>query len=135
MLGGIGSADEVSDLSNSPISLSLSGIPNTMATVLLAEQYQGRRATVYLGYLDLETGLLVDDPVILYRGLIDTADLQQDRSFTISLSVGSRFAAWDTPLVRRYNNSGQQSRHPGDKGLEFIEQAANKSVFWGIPSQ
>jgi len=129
--GGIGTATEVSDLSNSPISLTLSNIPNAMAAILLNEQYQGRLATVYLGYLDITTRQLVADPTILYRGLIDTADIQQDQNFTITLSVNSRFAAWDKPLIRRYNNSDQQARYPGDRGLEFVEQSASKSVVWG----
>jgi hypothetical protein len=129
--GGISSADEVSDLSRTPVSLTLSNIPPAMAAVVLGQHYQGRTATVYLGYLDLTTRLLVDDPTIFYRGLIDTADIQQDASFTITLSVESRFAAWDNPLVRRYNNSDQQSLFPGDTGLQFIEQAADKQIVWG----
>ena len=45
--------------------------------------------------------------------------------------MGSRFAAWDKPQPRRYNNSSQQSRYPGDLGLQFIEQATYKTVIWG----
>jgi hypothetical protein len=131
--GGISSADEVSDLSNSPMNLTLSGIPSEVATILLAEQYQGRRATVFLGYLDLTTNMLVGDPAILFRGLIDTADIEQDNTFTITLSVGNRFSVWNTPLIRRYNNSDQQGRFPGDTGLEFVEQAASKEITWGGP--
>ena len=47
------------------------------------------------------------------------------------LTVESRFAAWDRPLVRRYNNADQQTRYPGDKGLEFVEQTAEKQIVWG----
>ena len=130
-LGGIGGMDETSDLSRTPVTLTLSGIPNDIISILLAEQYQGRLATLFLGYLDLTTRTLVDTPVILYRGNIDTADFQIDKNSSVALSVESRFAAWDKPVIRRYNNSDQQSRFPGDKGLQFIEQSADKSVVWG----
>lgn len=129
--GGITPADEVSDLSRTPISLTLSGIPNDLISILLNENYQGRRATIYLGYLDLTTRALVDTPVILYRGNIDTGDIQRDKNCTVTLSVESRFAQWETPLVRRYNNADQQNRYPADKGFEYAEQATDKQIFWG----
>jgi hypothetical protein len=130
-LGSVGVSEEVSDLSNTPLNLTLSGIPNDLISILLNEYYQGRRATLYLGYLDMTTRQLVADPIILYRGLIDTADIQQDKTCTVTLSVQSRFAAWDVPLIRRYNNADQQARYPGDKGLQFVEQAVDKQIIWG----
>ncbi len=130
-LGGIGGMEENSDLSRTPISMSLSGIPNDLISILLAQQYQGRLATVFLGYLDLTARTLVATPTIVYKGNIDTADFAIDKTFAVTLSVESRFAAWDKPNIRRYNNSDQQSRYPGDKGLQFIEQAVSKTIWWG----
>ena len=130
-LGTISTMDEVSDLSRTPVTLTLSGIPNDLISTLLSQQYQGRLATIFLGYLDTSAFTLVDTPITIYRGNMDTADFQFDKTSTISLSVESRFAAWDTPLVRRYNNSDQQARFPGDTGLEFIEQATATEIIWG----
>ena len=62
---------------------------------------------------------------------MDTADIQTDKNATITLSVESRFAMWDQPVVRRYNNSDQQSLYPGDTGLQYIEQAVNETIWWG----
>ncbi|WP_020471458.1 hypothetical protein [Zavarzinella formosa] len=130
-LGNISSADEVSDLSNAPVSLTLSNIPGDMGAVVLGQYYQGRKATIFLGYLDLTTRALIADPTIIHRGRIDTADIQQDKTFSVTLTVQSRFAAWDRPLVRRYNNSDQRQRYLTDTGLQFIEQTADKVVIWG----
>lgn len=129
--GAVSMAEEASDLSRTPITLTLSNIDQSMGAIVLGEHYQGRRATIYLGYLDLTTRQLVGDPAILYRGRMDTADIQQDNTFTVTVSIESRFAAWDKPLVRRYNNADQQTRYSGDKGLEFVEQAAEKQIVWG----
>ncbi|HYH64139.1 MAG TPA: hypothetical protein VD866_05530 [Urbifossiella sp.] len=130
-LGGITPAEEVSDLSSSQVNLTLSGLPLDLVSILFNEQYQGRRATVFLGYLDPETNVLVDTPTILYRGLLDTADFSKGKTFATTVSVGSRFAAWGKPQPRRYNNADQQARYPGDTGLQYIDKATYKTVIWG----
>lgn len=132
-LGSIGTAEEVSDLSRTPITLTLSGIPGDVVGIVFNEHYQGRRATIYLGYLDLTSRQLVADPTILYRGRMDVADLEEGKTFAVTIAVESRLAAWDKPLVRRYNDADQQARYPGDTGLRFVEQAADKPVVWGGP--
>jgi hypothetical protein len=134
-LAAIGNADEISDLSRTPVSLTLAGIPNTLISAMLGQHYQGRRATLFMGYLDLTTRTLVDTPFIVYRGNIDNANIQQDQNCSITLSVESRFSAWDQPNIRRYNNADQQLRYPGDNGFEFTEQATDKQIFWGGQAQ
>lgn len=138
VLGQVSAADEDSELARTPITLSLSGLPidnpdgeSELISVLLNEQYQGRQATVYLGYLDLTTRELVDDPFILYRGRMDTPQVELGESVGIQLNVESRFAAWDRARGRRYNNADQQSLYPGDRGLEFVEQSVGKEIVWG----
>jgi hypothetical protein len=131
ILGAVSSADEVSDLSLAQITVTLSGLPNDLVSIAFEQQYQGRLGTMFLGYLDLTTRTLVDTPAIIYRGIMDTMDFQQDASFSITLSIGNRFSAWNNPQIRRYNNADQQSRYPGDKGLQFIEQSSNKTIIWG----
>lgn len=130
--GEVSSAGEPSDLSRSTLNLTLSNIPGDMGALVLNEHFQGRRGTVYLGYLDPTTRQLVDDPVIIHRGRMDNAKIRQGGdTFTVSVSIESRFASWNKPVARRYNNAFQQSAYPGDRGFEFIEQAAEKQIHWG----
>ena len=129
--GEVSAAEENSDLSRSPLRLTLSNIPGDMGAIALDESYQGRRATLYLGYIDQATGLLADDPVILYRGRMDNAVIRQGQTFTVTINIENRFAAWDKPKVRRYNNADQQSRHPGDKGCQYVELTTEKQIVWG----
>lgn len=132
--GGIGSIDTVeedSELSRSTLKLTLRGLPNDIISIVLNEYYQGRRATLYLGYLDQATRQLVADPGIVYRGRMDTASVSQGETCSVTLTVESVFAAWDRPLVRRYNNADQQARFPGDRGLEAVEQSSEKQIVWG----
>src|SRR4051812_20111115 len=62
IFGQISAAEENSDLSRSPVTLTLSNIDGTMGAVVLNENYKGRMATIYLGYRDLITEQLVGDP-------------------------------------------------------------------------
>jgi hypothetical protein len=130
--GAISSAGENSDLARSTLSLTLSNIPGDMGAVVLTEQSQGRRGTVYMGYVDESTGQLVGDPVIIHRGRMDNPEINQGgTTFTVTVKIENRFAAWNKPLIRRFNNAYQQSRYPGDRGFEFVEQAAEKQINWG----
>jgi hypothetical protein len=134
LLGNISGVEEDSTLSRSSVTLSLTAIPLEMTSVLLNEQYQGRRATISLGYLNETTRVLVADPFVIFKGRMDTPNISQGQTYTIELNVESRFAAWDRALTRRYNNSDQQSRYSGDKGLEFVEQSTEKQIVWGQKS-
>jgi hypothetical protein len=134
--GQVTPVEEDSELSRTPITLTLSGIPldgedSELISAVLNEHYQGRTATLYLGYLDTDTLQLQDDPFILYRGRIDVPDIDDDETLTVSISVESRFAAWDRPNISRYNNADQQSRYPGDLGLQYVEQSTEKQIAWG----
>ncbi len=130
-IGGISPVDEDSELSRSTLQLTLRGLPTDLVSIVGNEHYQGRPATIYLGYLDQTTHVLVSDPLVIYRGRMDVATTEVGETLTVTLAVESRFAAWDRPLVRRYNNADQQGRYPGDKGLEFVEQTTEKQIVWG----
>jgi hypothetical protein len=130
-LGSVGAVTEDSVLGRTPLTIGLSGLPTSLVSLLFNERYQGRKATVYLGYRDTTTMQLVADPVILHRGLMDSPTIQQDSQLAIALNIENRFAQWDTPLIRRYNNADQQALFPGDKGMEFIAQTADLQIAWG----
>lgn len=130
--GAVSTAGENSDLSRSTVSLTLSNIPGDMGALVLNEYFQGRKGTIYLGYVNEDSGQLVGDPVVIHRGRMDYATIDQSGgSFTVMVKVESRFASWNKPLIRRYNNAFQQSIYPDDKGFEFVEQAAERQINWG----
>ncbi len=152
-IGAISSIDENIELARSSLQMTLRGLPTDIVAIVLAEHYQGRRATTYLGYLgsvptwsDIsETwesldepwesfstpGRLIADPVIIHRGRMDNASIQQGKTCSVTLNVESRFADWNRSKARRYNNADQQARYPGDRGMEFVEQAVAGKT-WGV---
>jgi hypothetical protein len=129
--GTISAVDEQAELAATTISYTLTGVPNTLLSVALNDSYQGRSAKLYAGFLSRTTYQLVGDPHLMHMGKMDVARAKIGNTSTLIITSESRIAAWSRPLVRRYTDAEQQAIYPGDKGLEFISQAAQKEVVWG----
>jgi hypothetical protein len=128
-IGSISPVDEDTELARSTLTMQLRGLPDDIIAIVHDEYFQGRRATTRQGYLDQNTRQLVGDPAIYHRGRMDTATVDEADTCSVTLSVESRFAAWDSAKVRRYNDADQQSKYPGDLGMEFVEQATRGTVY------
>lgn len=130
-LGSIGPVEESVEHKAFGVTLRLTGIPAAMLSIALAEDVQGRTAQVWIGFLDASYQL-VADPVLVFQGRMDTMDPSLGETVTITLTAESRLIDWDRPRVRRYTDADQQERFPGDKGLEFVSEATEKEIFWGL---
>ena len=130
-LGKISPFGEPSDLSAEGMTIELSGIPSTYINVALNEDIQGRAARIFLGFLNVTTYALIADPVLVFRGRLDTMDVQIGETATVQARVESRFADWDRPRIRRYTNQDQIARFIGDKGCEFVSQTTDRELVWG----
>lgn len=129
-LGKITSIEEDVEMSASGIKVVLSGIPTSIISIALGTHYQGRTGIVYIALLDEDHGIQ-GEPVIIFQGRMDNMNITMGANATIELSIENVIRDWDRPRVRRYNNVDQQAIYPDDKGLEFVSQAAEKSIYWG----
>lgn len=109
----------------------LSGVQAaTIARALDPAKYTGQAVTVWFGLLD-ENHQLIGNPVKELVGLADTHDIKrQGDKVSIRLTVVDERSRWDTPNIRRYTNQDQQERYPGDRGLEFVADQADKVIAW-----
>lgn len=134
-LGIIEGIEENSELSRSAVRLTLTGIEAALVSVVLGEYYQGRRATIYSGFVDVESGALIGTPAMMFRGKVDTAPIKlTGATASITLSVENELADWDKPRIRRYNEADQKARFPSDNFFKFAEQATDKQLVWGRAS-
>ncbi len=132
--GTVDGLEESAELERKTVTYTLSGIPNDLISVVLNEDYQGRSAKIYLGFFSSITAQLVADPELLDSGKMDVSDTDEGDTCTVTITAESRVAAWSRTQERRYTDAEQQAQYPGDKGLEFISQAAQKEVAWGRKS-
>lgn len=129
-LAGVSPILETEDLQASGLDLTLSGIPNDKIAIALAEQYQGRAAKLWLAFLD-SGHRLIANPVGPWTYAMDAMDVSLAESASVRLAVVNRLDTWDRPRSRRYNDADQQSEYAGDLGLQYLEESAVKTVFWG----
>jgi len=129
-LAGFSSVEEGIELQTYTLTLSLSGIPSSVISLALTENFQNRKCTMYAGFLD-DSYALIADPLEMFSGRINQMNIDSAETSTVSLTVESRLVDWERARVRRYNNADQQIEYAADKGFEFVPQMVEKEIFWG----
>jgi hypothetical protein len=132
--GNVSAIEDTAELQRQTVSYTLNGIPSTMMSIVLGENYQGRSAKTYLGFFNRSTYVLADTPELMSLGKMDVSTVDEGGTLSVTVTAESRIAAWNRPVIRRYTHAEQKSRFAGDKGLEFIDQASRKELFWGRKS-
>lgn len=127
--GKISPVKEIGSIEATGITVGLSGVNPALISIALNESYQGRVATLFIGLLN-EEHILVDTPMVLYKGRMDTMPIILGKESEISVTIRSRLSDLFRPIVRRFNNQDQQERYTGDKGLEFVEELSTKELRW-----
>lgn len=133
-LGTISKIEEAAEVRAMGVTCTLTGIPSDFISAALGENYQGRDARIYLGFLDSNYSLIAD-PLLVFQGRMDTQDIRLGKDATVSVNIESRLVDWERPRVRRYTNEDQQNKYPGDKGLEFVSQMVEKEIVWPGPAK
>ncbi len=129
-LGGVSAVPEGAELQAYAVQLTLSGIPSELVSLALLDAYQGRDVRISLLLLD-EAHKAVGAPVLLFRGRMDTMDIELGTTAVITMTVQNRLADWERPRIRRYTHEDQKLDYPDDRGFAFIAQMAEKTIYWG----
>ena len=107
-LGQISAISESADLEAAGLTMQLSGIPLTIISTALNEQYQGRSVKVWIAPLDPDTQQTITDPILIFNGRGDTMSIDLGTTATLTYSAESRLADWDRARVRRFNSPDQK---------------------------
>lgn len=129
-LGSISTIAETLETQAQGITLSLSGIDNTLIADALTQTYGGGKAQVWLGFL-LANGSLVSDPIPAYLGDMDqtTIDMSTDTT-TISIAVENRLADLNRAQGGRYTDQCQRQISPTDSGFKFVSWLQDQFLNW-----
>lgn len=136
-IGDIGSVSAIrtsADRRQNGIKMVLSGVNNDLLTALLTEDYQGRSAKIWVGFLD-ENFDLIPDALLGFSGqmaVMSTTD--GDRKGTIELTCESRDVLMQRSSASFLTANEQRRLHPGDKGLDYVMALQSKEILWGAPS-
>jgi hypothetical protein len=128
--GSIEVVEEAIEVVAKAVKLSLSGVETSLLTTATTEVYQGRSATIYLGFLDRDTNALLATPETLWEGRMDTMTVQLGPQ-TGSLSVNCEPRLRREPRIARYTNEDQQLAYPGDRFFDLIGKIPGFQGTWG----
>jgi hypothetical protein len=129
-LVGVDPVSESADQQAHELKYRLAGIPPEYLSIALTEHYQGRDAFLYWALMDADHKV-VSDPVLLFKGRMDSMEIVLGQQGVITLTAQSRLADWSRARVRRYNDADQQAEYPGDKFFEYQEQMVSVELLWG----
>ncbi len=127
---GISTIEETAEVKAAGIRLSLSGVPADLLAIALAEDYQGRTATIYYGAFS--GGSIVADPVVSFRGKMDVMPIADSGdASTIILEVENRLIILHRSRSRRWTDEDQKIDFPDDRGFEYVQSIQEKDIKWG----
>lgn len=129
---GFSDIEESAELIVSSMTLSLSGIGQEMVSLVLNEKYINREVRVSTGFLNKDTQVLINNPVLIFNGRIDTPTISEDPdggTSTVSISATNAWVDFTRQTGRHANNEEQQTLFPGDKGFEFAAQNVSDLVW------
>jgi hypothetical protein len=121
---------ETGDIQAAGATLGITGIPSNYLSMALSTQYQGRACRIYFGIVSSPSNM-----VEVFSGEIDTMDIdERGDTCAIMVSVENILVLLERPVVRRFTHEDQQTRYPGDLGLEFVASLQDKEIFFGRKS-
>lgn len=112
--------EETQSLTANNVSFELSGIPSSIVSIALTEDYQGRPITAWFGVLD-DNFSLIADPYQIFKGFMDVMTIADDgETATITVSSESELIVLKESKERRYTPEDQKQDYPNDLGLDFV---------------
>ena len=129
--GGIeGAVQDSLEVIARPVKLSLTGVDSSLITSAMTEDYQGRQAIIYLGFLDTTTRTFIDTPETIWEGRMDYMEVEMGReSGTIRVNCEHRLRK--EPRISRYTNEDQQIAYPGDTFFKYLPNIQGFKSQWG----
>ena len=129
VLGTVNASEEGADQSR-PLTFSLSGLGSSQVSLVLQEPVQGREVRLYVAIFDPSTHQVLD-AALEWQGALDTMQISEDGQ-TATIAVNAESAGLD--LLRaspvRYTDVDQQRLFPGDLGLQYVTDQAEKTIIW-----
>lgn len=131
-LGGLGPVRENGNLTPEKLEFQLSGVDNSLLSTTLTEDYHGRSAKLWVGYLNEQTLELITTPQIIWEGVMDTMSIraEQNRS-TIAMVCENHLIRWGESAGWTYTQEHQRIFDTTDDFFNQVAVLSTKIVKWG----
>ena len=130
---GFDGLSEDAKLQVADVTVSLSGVPSTLVSAVLAEDYLDRRLVIYKGFM--QSGALVVDPTPIFDGMMDEPAISEDPEAgdcIVTIAASNHWSKFTQRSGRRSNDAIQQLFYPGDGFFKLCSEFAGKrEMIWG----
>lgn len=132
-MGEVRSVPQVADVVAQGLNLTLSGIPAELVSDAINAVRQNSIATLWLGCLDSNNGV-IGDPVQIFQGSLDVPTLSEGaETATISISCENPLIDLNRPPNRRFTDVDQQFMYNGDLGFFQVQLLQDYNFTWPSP--
>ena len=130
-LDPIDGISETTDATNYGFDLKLSGVSEALVSLVLSNSDSGERGTVWMALFN-ESGALVGEPIRLYRGFVDSCEIDDNMNAPkITITLENDLSKFDESQNFRYTNECQKAYFNGDRGFQYVPKMETWSGFWG----
>jgi hypothetical protein len=119
----MGSISESAGLTIGSLSLSLSGVNQTLISDVLNNGHIHRQITIKRAFINASTNALIES-FSIYSGRVESMDIvDTDKTSMINFRVSNHWGDFARLAGRRTNSGSQNQFFPNDKGFDFITQS------------
>ena len=128
-LGAVSPQKEQISTSPTKLSVTLTGLDNSLLAEVMRERIVDRMAWLYLVVIGpAEVPLKA---CLQFKGRIAQTPVKAGKTNTIQLSVSNIFESWKQGLPYRCTDESHQRLYPGDRFFRYQDQMANREIHWG----
>lgn len=132
LLMGFSGFEENADLQAAATKFTLTGVPVSILSLALAEDYQNRKISCYFAVLD-QQGALIDSPYLIFSGKMDVMEAQDSgATCTIALNAESDLVDLRVVRSRQYTAEDQKTYFPNDRGFDYVAKIEDLEISWGV---
>lgn len=123
-------AKETKDFQANGAAFGLSGLDASIVAIALAEPYQGRKITAWIGIMN-DAGAVTDSYQV-FSGKVDVMTIRDTGSAAdISVAAESDAIGLSREFERRYTDEDQRARYPDDTGFSYVAVQQDIELAWG----
>ena len=109
----------------------LSGIPSSIISIALTEEYQDRTITQSFAAFD-SSGAIIADPFMFFSGKADVMSIEEGRATgTIKLTAENDLITLARVNERRRTPEDQKLTYAGDTFFDQVAALQSKDIVWG----
>jgi hypothetical protein len=139
-LGQVTAPQEGVEVQAGGASLQLSAVNPADLADALSDLQLGAPAAIWLGVLNTQTLQLVDQPIVLFAGIVDAPSVQlgaeqgaggEPAKGVITVPVESRLTLLGAGQQRKYARADQALKYPDDLAFDWVSLLNYTALRWG----